>query len=166
MYKLYKNHVDKYGSVSDGEWSVLFPRGDCPVTTYGMTWGEIQELFENAYNDSVEINRRKVELGKLIDLIDAESTILDEFTGLTSIQKLDYASRMTRTINLMDRFREELIEVADVRRPAGTTEDSFLVSIVQEYFRYYPDQEKFYRWLTYKGYYHNVLEKDFAAMDL
>lgn len=166
MYKKYKKYADgNHGRVDDDEWLILFPYESSPLTTYGMTEEELRENFEKAYQDSVEINRRKVELGKLIDLIDAESTILDEFTDLKSIQKLDYASRMTRTINLMDRFREELIEVADVRRPAGTTEDSFLVSIVQEYFRYYPDQEKFYRWLTYKGYYHNVLEKDFAAMD-
>lgn len=166
MYKKYKKFADgNRGSVSDAEWLVLFPYESSPLSTYGMTEEELKEKFENAYNDSLEINRRKVYLGKLIDLIDEESTILENPTDLKSIENLDYATRMTRTINLIDRFREELIEVADVRRPAGSTEDSFLVSIVQEYFRYYPDQEKFYRWLTYKGYYHNMLDKDFEALD-
>lgn len=165
-YKMYKKFADKNdGRVDPDEWDVLFRYFSAPETSYGMTEPQIKELFEKMYRDSLEINKKKADLGKLIDLIDDETTILTEYTSIKSIQKLDYSQRLTRTINLMERFRKELIEDGKVAIPAGKTSNSFLVEVVEEYLTYYPDQEAFYQWLARKGYYHNKLEDDFRKLD-
>lgn len=173
LYEKYEDLADRYnknGVLDDEIWDEEFMR--CFTTSqtdFNMSEKQIKAMFEEQYRNKQVIKARRKEVVELLTIVEQETEILSEYaedrlnryqTPIVSIQKLDYCQRMTRVHNLVERFREELKPNQN-----GPSVNSFLVSITQEYLKFYPDQQAFYRWLADKGYYHDKLEEDFARLD-
>lgn len=173
LYEKYEDLADRYnknGVLDDEIWGEEFIR--CFTTSqtdFNMSEKQIKAMFEEQYRNKQVIKARRKEVVELLTIVEQETEILSEYaedrsnryqTPIVSIRKLDYCQRMTRVHNLVERFREELKPDQN-----GPSVNSSLVSITQEYLKFYPDQQAFYRWLADKGYYHDKLEEDFARLD-
>lgn len=174
LYKKYKNLCDQNeGNLLDDDlWGLNYDYlFGIRKSYYGMDERQMRDMFEERYQEEQEIKERKIELEKLVNMIQAETMILSEFdtvsanrceTTIKSIRKLDFAQRLTRVLILKERFEEELSDRVLVGTESG---NRFLLEVIQEYLILYPDQKAFYKWLADKGYYHDKLEKNYYRLD-
>ncbi len=174
LYKKYKNLCDQNeGNLLDDDlWGLNYDYVfGIRKSYYGMDERQMRDMFEERYQEEQEIKERKIELEKLVNMIQEETMILSEFdpvsanrceTTIKSIRKLDFAQRLTRVLILKERFEEELSDRVLVGTESG---NRFLLEVIQEYLILYPDQKAFYKWLADKGYYHDKLEKNYYRLD-
>lgn len=173
LYENYEKIADKNGGVVDqDQWNIISYRLSTPEFLHGMSDAEIKAMLEQRYREKVEINKRKEEIRKTLDIIekfvDLDSDCLEQ-------KKFDYVQRLTIVNNLLDRFRSELVSKDGelvfyddgYKRILGNSNsiNEQLCVVVNKYFEYYPDQEKFYGWLGENGYNYSQLEKDFDKLD-
>ena len=166
MYNTYAKNANSDGRMSNDDWNALFVRRlNAAMSKFGMTEEQIRKQFEERYANNQDIERRKYELRKLIDLWESPEF---ELVKQPIFDKLgfDYIQRLTRIHVLMERFRKELVVNGDIPgRERQNSIDYTLCLIVEKYLEFYPDQEKFYRWLAKKGFYKSKLKKNVDGLD-
>lgn len=166
MYNVYAKNANSDGRMSNDDWNALMVRRLAAAKSkFGLTEEQIRKQFEERYANNRDIEKKKTELRKMIALWESpdfeltKSPIFDELG-------FDYIQRLTRIHVLMERFRKELVVNGDIPgRERQNSVDYTLCIIVDKYLEFYPDQEKFYRWLGKKGFYKNKLKKNADGLD-
>lgn len=173
LYKEYEKKANERGGVvSQEDWGEISIRVATPEFLHGMKDAEIKAMLEERYRAKVELNKRKEELRKTLGtierLVNLDSECLEK-------KHFDYVQRLTIVNNLLDRFRSELLNKEGklvylddgyqriYGNPNVITEH--LCTIVNKYFECYPDQEKFYGWLSQNGYNYGQLNADYDKLD-
>jgi hypothetical protein len=173
LYEKFEEAADERGGVVDQDrWTLISRKLSAPEFLHGMSDAEIKAMFEERYRNKVEINKRKEELRKMLDLIE---TTVDLNSDCLEKKHFDYVQRLTIVNNLMDRFRSELLnkDGALVYSDDGyrrVLTNSHMINeqlcfVINKYFECYPDQEKFYMWLTKNGYNYGQLKQDYDKLD-
>ncbi len=174
-YKEYEKEASAHnGWVSNDWWDFVTLRSSAPKFLHGMTNEEIKEMFAERYQQKVEINKRKEEAKKTVEMIENYVNLNAE---CFEKKKFDYTQRLTVAHNLLNRFYTELVDkngyltFIDDRTgnkmtySAEIPKKEQLCHVVNQYLDYYPDQEKFYAWLAKYGYKQNNLQDDFSKLD-
>lgn len=166
MYNVYARNANSDGRMSNDDWNTFAVRRlSAAMSKFGMTEAEIRKQFEERYNNNRDIEKKKAELRKLIALWESPEF---ELTKQPIFDKLgfDYIQRLTRIHVLMERFRKELVVNGDIPgRERQNSVDYTLCLIVEKYLEYYPDYEKFQRWLAKKGFSKGRLKQRADALD-
>ena len=173
LYENYEKIADGNGGVVDQDhWNIISLRVSTPEFLHGMSDAEIKAMLDERYREKKEIAKRKAEARKLLDLIE---TYVDLNSECLEKKHFDYVQRLTIVNNLMDRFRNELVDKdGDLvflddgyRRVYGMPNliNEQLCVVVNKYLECYPDQESFYKWLGENGYNINQLQKDCDRLD-
>lgn len=166
MYNVYAKNANSDGRMSNDDWNALMVRRLAAAKAkFGMTEEQIRKQFEERYANNREIERKKTELRKMIALWESPEF---ELVNQPIFDKLgfDYIQRLTRIHVLIERFRKELVVNGDIPgRERQNSVDYTLCLIVDKYLEFYPDQEKFYRWLGKKGFYRGKLKKTADGLD-
>lgn len=166
MYNVYARNANSDGRMSNDDWNTFAVRRlSAAMAKFGMTEAEIRKQFEERYNNNRDIEKKKAELRKLIALWESPEF---ELTKQPIFDKLgfDYIQRLTRIHVLMERFRKELVVNGDIPgRERQNSIDYTLCLIVEKYLEYYPDYEKFQRWLAMKGFSKGRLKQRADALD-
>ena len=168
MFETYRKYADENGHISDDDWNVLFIRRlNAAKSKFGMTEWEIRQEFEDHFLYDREIQERKAELNRMINLYEYTERYTLINARIFDKMGLDYIQRLTRIHMLVERFRAELVD-KDGNLPgksAAWTVDETLCEIVEKYLELYPDTDAFYRWLEKKGYYGNRYKKLLDGLD-
>ena len=166
MYNVYARNANSDGRMSNDDWNTFAVRRlSAAMSKFGMTEAQIRQQFEERYNNNRDIEKKKAELRKLIALWESPEF---ELTKQPIFDKLgfDYIQRLTRIHILMERFRKELVVNGDIPgRERQNSVDYTLCLIVEKYLEYYPDYEKFQRWLAKKGFSKGRLKQKADALD-
>ena len=173
LYENFEKIADENGGVvNQDHWNIISYRLSTPEFLHGMSDAEIKAMLEERYREKVEINKRKEEIRKTLDIIEK---IVDLDSECLEKKKFDYVQRLTIVNNLLDRFRSELVDKGGelvfyddgYKRVLGNPKsiNEQLCFVVNKYFEYYPNQEKFYGWLAQNGYNYRQLEKDYDKLD-
>ena len=173
LYENYEKIADGNGGVVDQDhWNIISLRVSTPEFLHGMSDAEIKAMLDERYREKKEIAKRKAEARKLLDLIE---TYVDLNSECLEKKHFDYVQRLTIVNNLMDRFRNELVDKdGDLvflddgyRRVYGMPNliNEQLCVVVNKYLECYPDQESFYKWLGENGYNINQLQKNCDRLD-
>lgn len=192
IYKDYAKWCKKRGFrdgvMKDGDWAefLVYERSLAKSeSNFGMTVEQIREQLVKRFQNETEIQKRKDEIRKSIDLWESDAyelTKSDAFkvkdkngdidVSLTKDGKAvykfkyDYTQRLTRIHNLMERFRGELVKNGDIPgRKAGKSVEETLCEIVGKYLEVYPNNAEFYKWMLEEGYYENKFKKYADGMD-
>lgn len=166
MYNVYARNANSDGRMSNDDWNAFAVRRlSAAMAKFGMTEEEIRKQFEERYVNNWEIEKKKAELRKLIALWESPEF---ELTKQPIFDKLgfDYIQRLTRIHILMERFRKELVVNGDIPgRERQNSVDYTLCLIVEKYLEFYPDYEKFQRWLAWKGFSKGKLKQKADSLD-
>ncbi len=166
MYNVYARNANADGRMNDDDWNAFAVRRmSAAMAKFGMTEAQIRKQFEERYANNRDIERKKADLRKMIDLWESPEF---ELVKMPIFDKLgfDYIQRLTRIHVLIERFRNELVVNGDIPgRERQNSVDYTLCIIVEKYLSFYPDQEKFYRWLAKKGFYKGKLRREVDALD-
>ena len=166
MYNAYARNCNRDGRMSNDDWNAFSVRRlNAVMSKFGLTEAQIRQQFEECYVNNQDLERKKAELRKLIALWEHPDYDLVNKPILKE-RDYDYIQRLTRIHILMERFRKELVVNGDI--PGRERQDDVnhtLCKIVGKYLDFYPDQEKFYRWLAWKGYDRGKLRKKVDALD-
>jgi hypothetical protein len=173
LYENFEKIANENGGVVDQDhWNIISYRLSTPEFLHGMSDAEIKAMLEERYREKVEINKRKEEIRKTLDIIEK---LVDLDSECLEKKHFDYVQRLTIVNNLMDRFRSELVDKSGelvyyddgYRRILGNPKsiNEQLCFVINKYFECYPDQEKFYGWLAQNGYNYRQLEKDYDKLD-
>ena len=174
-YKEYEKEAKaNNGRVENDWWDLVTLRSSAPKFLHGMTNEEIKQMFAERYQKKVEIEKRKEEATKTVELIESH---VDLKADCFETKKLDYSQRLTVVNNLLNRFYAELVDkrgnLTFIDASTKTWQNysaeknikEQLCEVVNEYLKCYPDQQKFYTWLAKNGYNQNKLKRDFAKLD-
>ena len=168
MFETYRKYADENGHISDDDWNVLFIRRlNAAKSKFGMTEWEIRQEFEDHFRYDREIEGRKAQLNRMINLYEYTERYTLINAKIFDKMGLDYIQRLTRIHMLVERFRAELVD-RDGNLPgksAAWTVDETLCEIVEKYLELYPDTDAFYRWLEKKGYYGDRYKKLLDGLD-
>ena len=168
LYKKYKENADETGGfVSDDIWTSICFEVGAPKFLHGMSLDQIKEKLDQRYRAETELNAKKEELRAYIDMID---TCVNMNSGIFELKHFDYVQRLTVVNNLINRFKDELLDkngdliyydngYRQVRSSTKSINEQ-LCYVVNIYLYYYPDREKFYKWLSKNGYYSGRLEDE------
>lgn len=173
LYKNFEKIADGNGGVvDDAHWNIISIRMSTPKFLHDMSNEDIKAMLEERYFQKKEIERRKEETRKLLNTIE---TYVDLNSECLEKKHFDYIQRLTIVNNLMDRFRNELLDKDGnlvyyddgYKRILGIPKliNEQLCFVINEYFACYPDQEKFYKWLGENGYNYNQLRDDYDKLD-
>ena len=160
MFEDYCRECDSNGNLNSDDWNRMFiHRCNAAESKYGMSEEEIKEQFRQRYLNDRDINNRKANLRELILLY--ENTSRYELMDSPVLKNMDYIQKLTRIHMLVERFRKELVDETGwlPGKAAGKTVNETLCEIVEQYLKFYPDQEAFYKWLADSGFYGNKLKK-------
>lgn len=173
LYKAYKEKADENGGyVSNDIWDVISIGVAAPKFLHNMTDAQIREKLAQRYREETEIERRKAEERKYLDLIES---IVDLDAPCLEAKHFDYIQRLTIVNNLIDRFYDELKDKDGCLvfydngykqtycGPNSINEQ--LCYVVDEYLKCYPDREKFYQWLSKNGFNYGQLEDEYKKLD-
>ena len=174
-YKEYEKEASAHdGRVDNTWWDIATLRSSAPKFLHGMTNEEIKQMFAERYQQKVEINRRKEEAKKTVEMIENHVKLN---ASCFESKNFDYTQRLTIAHNLLNRFYTELVDkngyltFIDDRTgnkmtySADIPKKEQLCHVVNQYLKYYPDEQKFYAWLAKYGYKQNNLQNDFAKLD-
>lgn len=173
LYKAYKEKADENGGyVSKDIWDVISIGVAAPEFLHNMTDAQIREKLALRYREETEIERRKAEERKYLDLIES---IVDLDAPCLEAKHFDYIQRLTIVNNLIDRFYDELKDkdgcLVFYDNGYKQTYSNFnnineqLCYVVNEYLKCYPDRDKFYQWLSKNGFNYGQLEKEYDKLD-
>ena len=173
LYQKFENRAEERGGlVDDDDWREISYRMATPKFLHDMSHEEIRAMLEERYREKKEIERRKKEARQLLDIIE---TYVDLNSECLEKKHFDYVQRLTIVNNLMDRFRNELLDKDGnlvyyddgYRRILGIPKliNEQLCFVINQYFECYPDQEKFYKWLGDNGYNYGQLQADYDKLD-
>jgi hypothetical protein len=173
LYQKFENRAEERGGlVDDDDWREISYRMATPKFLHDMSHEEIRAMLEERYREKKEIERRKNEARQLLDIIETYVNLNSE---CLEKKHFDYVQRLTIVNNLMDRFRNELLDRDGnlvyyddgYRRILGIPKliNEQLCFVINEYFECYPDQEKFYKWLGDNGYNYGRLQADYDKLD-
>ena len=173
LYKAYKEKADENGGyVSNDIWDVISIGVAAPEFLHGMTDAQIREKLAQRYREETEIERRKAEERKYLDLIES---IVDLDAPCLEAKHFDYIQRLTIVNNLIDRFYDELKDkdgcLVFYDNGYKQTYSNFnnineqLCYVVNEYLKCYPDRDKFYQWLSKNGFNYGQLEEEYDKLD-
>lgn len=166
MYKDYAKECDSNGRMTDDFWRAFsVKRLNAVMSKFGLTEAEIRQQFEECYVNNRALEQEKADLRKWIMLWEHPDY---DLVNKPIFDKLhfDYIQRLSRIFILMRRFYDELNVNGDIPGREGQDNvDRTLCKIVAAYLDFYPDQEKFYRWLAWKGHYKGKLQKSVDGLD-
>lgn len=162
----YKKNANNEGKVQDDVWeSIEISQLAACISKYGMNPKELRKSFEERYKHEREIQQNRRALEKIIQTYEETPGLLE--ADIFTRRGYDYAQRMNKIHQLVERFRKELVGPdGDIPgRWAHETVNEVLCKIAAKYLELYPDTYSFNQWLEENGYTRNKFKKDVDAMD-